>query len=210
MRGTEKSSDLHTRLLALVRGQLRNRQAQEESHAAQEAAKKAAEDAKKIAQFRSLLLLPPSRKHATGVREELVPHPVQNMEGHTVVYPVDDFDLWAVMSQVKGWSLPLGEAPVRGGDVVARAAEEFSVVCGFSAAFGPLLLEHATTKVYGTTFFRNVKQLPPEHLSHMFATYWEREVAPFDSTERFFRLVSNSRRGGIGRVRGSFRWRFRV
>lgn len=205
----KKRTNLQTRLLELVKEQLRNRQVlqqeEEESHAAQETAKAPEEEAEILAApIQPLFRLPPSRKHATGAREERVSHPIQVIEGCTIVYPVNGFDLWTVMGEVEGWSLPLGEAHVRGGDVIARAAEEFSVVCGFSAAFGPLLLEHATAKVYGGIFFRGAHELPLEHLSHLFATYWECEVAPFDSAERFFRLVGNPVRGGIGRVRGSF------
>ena len=83
-----------------------------------------------------------------------------------------------------------------------RAAEEYASVCGFSAAFGPLLFQHATRKVFGKAFSSGVSVLPAEHTAYMFGKFWEKEVSPFDADERFFRLVAggNSDREGMGKV----------
>ena len=90
-----------------------------------------------------------------------------------------------------------------GGD--QRAGEEYAAACGFPAAFGPLLFQRATRKVFGKVFASGVSVLPAQHTAYMFEKFWEKEVAPFDVTERFFRLVTDSDCGdGISKVRGVF------
>eukprot|EP00904_Undaria_pinnatifida_P006401 jgi/Undpi1/2891/HiC_scaffold_14.g06268.m1 len=107
----------------------------------------------------------------------------------------NEFDLWAVMRQLQGLPLPLGQAPVWDGGE-QRAGEEYASACGFPAAFGPLLFQRATRKVFGKVFASGVSVLPAQHTAYMFEKFWEKEVAPFDATERFFRLVTDSDCGG--------------
>eukprot|EP00904_Undaria_pinnatifida_P006390 jgi/Undpi1/2881/HiC_scaffold_14.g06258.m1 len=94
------------------------------------------------------------------------------------------------MRQLQGLPLPLGQAPVWDGGE-QRAGEEYASACGFPAAFGPLLLQRATRKVYGKVFASGVSVLPAQHTAYMFEKFWEKEVAPFDASERFFRLVTD-------------------
>lgn len=186
---------LEDRLLLVATELLGKREADE---ASQEAADKREVEFEK---FRDRLHLPPARKHATVAREELVTYPLQLLDGQALKYSQSDFDLWTLMGQIQGWSLSLGEAPVWGGGL-PRAGEEFAAVCGFTAAFGPLLFKRGVAAVFGK-FFAEANVLPPDHVTHMFKTYWENEVAPFDAAERFYRLVGNARGGGIRRVSGS-------
>ena len=153
----------------------------------------------RMAEIRPRLRLPPSRKHAAVSKEGLVPH---RRQGQLQLKSQREFDVWAVMGQLKGLSLPLGAAPVWEGTGVPRLAEEYAAACGFSAAFGPLLFEHAVAKVLGKEAFssRESGELPAEQVAYVFGKFWEDEIAPFDPSERFFRLVGNSDRGGIVKV----------
>ena len=67
------------------------------------------------------------------------------------------------------------------------------MVCGFSAALGPLLLELALDAMYDRKLVPTVTSLPPMHVTYMFGAYWQDEVARFDAHERFFRMVANPR-----------------
>lgn len=194
--GAEKATkreDIEKMLLEKVMELLGKRQVET---AAQEASER---KAARLAKIRRLLRLPSSRKHATGVPEVLVSHPLQLQEEQMLFYSSEEFGLWELMSQLQGWSLPLGEAPVWDGGN-ARAAEEFAAVCGFSAAFGQLLFRHATILVFGEIFFKGVTALPPEHIAHMFGAFWDKEIASFDAAERFFRLARSASKDYIGKV----------
>eukprot|EP00904_Undaria_pinnatifida_P000137 jgi/Undpi1/10123/HiC_scaffold_28.g12577.m1 len=151
-----------------------------------------------IARRRSMLRLPPARKHhPAGPTENLVPRHFQPLEGQTLRYSQQEFDVWAAMGQLQGWALQLGKAPVWGGGA-PRAAEQYSVACGFSAAFGPLLFEHATGKVFGKGLSSGMGgESPADHIGHILAEFWENEIFPFDAVERLYRLVGGSGRGGI-------------
>ncbi|CBJ32587.1 hypothetical protein Esi_0349_0007 [Ectocarpus siliculosus] len=122
-----------------------------------------------------------------------VPHPLQLVEGKTLMYDPREFDLWPLMVQLQGWSLELGTADVWGGGV-EREAEAFSAACGFSAAFGPIVLKLVTTAVYGRVFAGGVSVLPMDHVVYAFGQYWEKEIGPRDATERFFKLVKEELR----------------
>lgn len=179
------------------------RQRQEQTMAREAAAREEATVRDKEArmdQIRPLLHLPPSRKHVEGKPEELVPYPLQLLEGKMLLYSPKEFNLSELLGHIQGWSLSLGVAPVWDGGV-ARGGEEFAVVCGFSAAFGPLLLDNATETVFGKTFFNGVDTLLPEHVAYMMRTFWKNEVEPHDTAERFFRLVGKGSQGHINRVR---------
>lgn len=135
-----------------------------------------------------------------------VSHPLQVVEGKILLYDPEDFDLWELMTQLRGWSLALGAAPVWGGGN-EREAEVFSAVCGFSAAWGPAVLKRVAVAVYGRVFAGGVSVLSADHVVYAFGRYWDREVAPYDPEERFFRLVkagSNNAfaiNGGLRKVR---------
>lgn len=151
---------------------------------------------------------PPSERDSTHLRHH-VPHPLQLVEGKTLMYDPREFDLWPLMIQLQGWSLELGTADVWGGGI-EREAEAFSAACGFSAAFGPLVLKLITTAVYGRVFAGGVSVLPMDHVVYAFGQFWEKEIGPRDATERFFKLVkigsgnrASSSSGRIGKVRMS-------
>ncbi|CAM9348431.1 unnamed protein product, partial [Laminaria digitata] len=131
-----------------------------------------------------------------------VPHPLLSLQGQPLLCYQRDVDLCSVMGQLKDLPLSLGVAPVWRGSGVPRSAEEFAVACGFSAAFGPLLFEHAVNKVFGKkeAFSSGVGgDFPAEKVDRVCEKFWGDEIAPFDAAERFFRLVGNSdHRGGIG------------
>ncbi|CAM9818571.1 unnamed protein product, partial [Ectocarpus sp. 4 AP-2014] len=134
--------------------------------------------------------------------EHHVPHPLQLVEGKTLMYDPREFDLWPLMIQLQGWSLELGTADVWGGGI-EREAEAFSAACGFSAAFGPIVLKLVTTAVYGRVFAGGVSVLPMDHVVYAFGQYWEKEIGPRDATERFFKLVkigSGTRASSSGRI----------
>ena len=137
------------------------------------------------------LRLPPSRSHVAAAREELLTHPLQLLDGQTLLYRQDEFGLPDLLSQLAGWSLNLGVAPVRDGGL-PRAAEEFAVACGFSAAFGPPLIEVVSIDNSFTT---------PPHEASMWNSNWGREVAPFDAAERFLRLAKGCKGGAARKVR---------
>ena len=137
------------------------------------------------------LRLPPSRSHVAAAREELLTHPLQLLDGQTLLYRQDEVGLPDLLSQLAGWSLNLGVAPVRDGGL-PRAAEEFAVACGFSAAFGPPLVEVVSIDNSFTT---------PPHEASMWIGYWDREVAPFDAAERFLRLAKGCKGGAASKVR---------
>ena len=139
--------------------------------------------------------LPPSRFHVAAAREELVTHPVQVLDGQTFLYRQDEVGLPDLLSQLAGWSLNLGVAPVRDGGL-PRAAEEFAVACGFSAAFGPPLIEVVSNVNSFTT---------PPHEASMWNSYWDREVAPFDAAERFLRLAKGCKGGAASKMREEFK-----
>ena len=104
----------------------------------------------------------------------------------------DNSDMCALMNQLRGVYLSLGNAPVWGGGS-SRPGEEFAVVCGFSAALGLLLLERAPDAVYGRELFPTVTSLPLVHAIYMSRVYWPNEVSPFDAPGRFFRMIANPR-----------------
>ena len=137
------------------------------------------------------LRLPPSRSHVAAAREELLTHPLQLLDGQTLLYRQDEVGLPDLLSQLAGWSLNLGVAPVRDGGL-PRAAEEFAVACGFSAAFGPPLVEVVSIDNSFTT---------PPHEASMWNSYWDREVAPFDAAERLLRLAKRYKGGAASKVR---------
>ena len=137
------------------------------------------------------LRLPPSRFHVAATREELVTHPIQLLDGQTLLYRQDEFGLPDLLSQLAGWSLSLGVAPVRDGGL-PRAAEEFVVACGFSAAFGPPLIEVVSIDNSFTT---------PPHEASMWNSYWDQNIAPFDAAERFLRLAKGCMGGAASKVR---------
>ena len=137
------------------------------------------------------LRLPPSRSHVAAAREELLTHPLQLLDGQTLLYRQDEVGLPDLLSQLAGWSLNLGVAPVQDGGL-PRAAEEFAVACGFSAAFGPPLVEVVSIDNSFTT---------PPHEASMWNSYWDREVAPFDAAERFLRLAKGCKGGAASKVR---------
>ena len=114
----------------------------------------------------------------------------------------DNSDVVALMNQLQGVYISLGNAPVWGGGS-SRPGEEFAVVCGFSAALGPLLLERALDAVYGRKLFPTVTSLPLAHVIYMFRVYWQNEVSPFDAHDRFFRMVANAETGTITKVQFS-------
>ena len=114
----------------------------------------------------------------------------------------DNSDVCALMDQLREVYLSLGNAPVWGGGS-SRPGEEFAVVCGFSAASGPLLLERALDTVYGRELFPTVTSLPLVHVIYMFRVYWQHEVSPFDAHDRFFRMVANPETGTITKVQFS-------
>lgn len=166
------------------------------------------EDAR-LAGIRSSLHLPPARQHTTTAaaaatirsgapsppsepvksnQNNLVTHPLQLVEGKTMMYDPMEFDLWPILTQLQGWTLTLGTAPVWGGGN-QREAEAFSAACGFSAAWGPVVLKLVAISVYGKVFSRGVSVLPTNHVVYAFGKYWEKEIAPYDATERFFRLA---------------------
>ena len=86
---------------------------------------------------------------------------------------------------------------------VFAAGRKFAVVCGFSAALGPLLLERALDAVYGRELFPTVTSLPLVHVIYMFRVYWQNEVSPFDASGRFFRMVANPETGTITKLQFS-------
>ncbi|CAM9747270.1 unnamed protein product, partial [Ectocarpus sp. 8 AP-2014] len=144
---------------------------------------------------------PPSERDPPRL-DHHVPHPLQLVEGKTLMYDPTEFDLWPLMVQLQGWSLELGTADVWGGGV-EREAEAFSAACGFSAAFGPIVLKLVTTAVYGRVFAGGVSVLPMDHVVYAFGQYWEKEIGPRDATERFFKLVkigSGTRASSSGRI----------
>ena len=85
----------------------------------------------------------------------------------------------------------------------SRPGEEFAVVCGFSVALGPLLLERTHDLGYGRKLFRTVTSLPLIHVTCMLLVYWQNEVSPFDAHDRFFRMVANPETGTISKVQFS-------
>ncbi|CAN0222723.1 unnamed protein product, partial [Hapterophycus canaliculatus] len=218
----EEREKLKELLLAKVRQVLKERQEAklvEERQAAKESAER--EEAR-LAEIRSSFRLPPARKHATistgrpSLLESTSPkervslprrccdstsyitYPLQLVEGKLLLFDPGEFKLWPLMSQLQGWSLELGAAPVWGGGN-EREAEAFSVACGFSAAFGPIVLRVVATAVYGKVFASGVSVLPTDHVVYAFGRYWETEMAPCaDVTERFFRLA----RAGSGTAAG--------
>ena len=131
------------------------------------------------------------RSTSEGLEPDLhsyVSHPLQLVEGKTLLYDPRDVSLWPLMVQLQGWSLELGMASVWGGGN-QREAEAFSAACGFSAAWGPMLLKRVATAVYGKVFASGVSVLSTDHVIYAFGQFWDRAIAPFDATERFFRLV---------------------
>ena len=108
----------------------------------------------------------------------------------------------ALLNQLQGVYLSLGKAPIWDGGS-SRPGKEFATICGFSAALGPLLLECALDAVYGKKFFPTVVSLPPMHVMYMYLVYWQRKNAPFDASERFFRMVANPKNGTITTVKFS-------
>ena len=114
----------------------------------------------------------------------------------------DNSDVGALINQLRGVYLSLGKAPIWDGGS-SRPGEEFAVVCGFSAALGPLLLERALDLVYGRKLFRTMTSLPLIHVTYMLLVYWQNEVSPFDAHDRFFRMVANPETGTITKVRFS-------
>ena len=76
------------------------------------------------------------------------------------------------MNQLREVYPSLGNVPVWGGGS-SRPGEKFAVVCGFSAALGPLLLERALDAVYGRELFPTVTSLPLVHVIYMFRVYWQ-------------------------------------
>ena len=56
--------------------------------------------------------MPPSRFHVAAAREEPVTHPVQVLDGQTLLYRQDEFELPELLSQLADWCLNLGVAPV--------------------------------------------------------------------------------------------------
>lgn len=154
-----------------------------------------------------------SRSTSEGCELDLhsyVPHPLQLVEGKTLLYDPKEFGLWPLMVQLRGWSLELGVAPVWvGGN--QREAEAFSAACGFSAAWGPIVLKRVATAVYGKVFASGVSVLPTDHVIYAFGHFWDKAITPFDAAERFFRLVKlgcefpansgGNGGGGIGKVR---------
>ena len=161
----------------------------------------------KLARRRLSFVLPPARQHtipaanaAIGTRipspastseqkKFLVTHPLQLIQGRAVLYDPMEYGLWAVMSQLQGWALALGTAPIlTGGN--QREAEAFSAACGFSAAWGPTVLEIVTTSVYGQPpLSRGSDVLPLDRLLYAIGTYWETDICPYDAAERVFRLL---------------------
>ena len=160
----------------------------------------------RAARRRASFVLPPARQHTFPVANTapgtsipsaastsaqmtfLVTYPLQLVQGKTLLYDPTEFGLWDVMSQLQGWTLALGAAPIwaAGNE---REAEAFSAACGFSAAWGPTVLEVVAKAVYGEPFSRGVTVLPLEHVLYAFGTYWEREISPYDTVERFCRLL---------------------
>ena len=108
------------------------------------------------------------------------------------------------MNQLRGVYLSLGNASIWYGGC-SRPAEEFAVVCGFSAALGPLLSERALDAVYRRKIFPTVASLPLGHVIYMFRVYWENEILPFDESDRFFKMVANPGTGTITKVQFSSR-----
>lgn len=117
------------------------------------------------------------------------PYPLQLVEGKLLLFDPAEFGLWPLMAQLRGWSLELGAAHVWGGGN-EREAEAFSVACGFSVAFGPIVLRVVATAIYGRVSASGVSVLPTHHVVYAFGRYWETEVVPcVDAAERFFRLA---------------------
>ena len=131
---------------------------------------------------------PPSPDPTEASTPSYVSHPLQVVEGRVLLYDPREFNLWELMTQLRGWTLALGAAPVWGG-CNYREAEAFSAVCGFSAALGPIVLKRVATAVYGRAFSVGVSVLSSDHVVYAFGRYWDADVAPHDPTERFFRLV---------------------
>ena len=114
----------------------------------------------------------------------------------------DNSDVGALINQLRGVYLSLGKAPIWDGGS-SRPGEEFAVVCGFSAALGPLLLERALDLVYGRRLFPTVTSLPLIHVTCILLVYWQNGVSPFDAHECFFRMAANPETGTITKVRFS-------
>ena len=131
------------------------------------------------------LQLPPSRFHVAAARKELVTHPLQLLDGQTLLSRQDEFKLSQLLSH---WSVNLGVAPVWDGGL-PRAAEEFAVACGFSAAFDPPLMESVSIENFINT---------PPYVASMWNVY--QEVAPFDAAERFYRLAKGCKGGAASNV----------
>ena len=106
------------------------------------------------------------------------------------------------MNQLREVYPSLGNVPVWGGGS-SQPGEKFAVVCGFSAALGPLLLERALDAVYGRELFPTVTSLPLVHVIYMFRVYWQNEVSPFDASGRFFKMVANPETGTITKLQFS-------
>lgn len=81
------------------------------------------------------------------------------LTGNTSLYRKDDFDHPELLHQVAGCFLNLDVVPVHNGGL-ARAGEDFTVVCGFSAALAPLWIEQTLDAVFGRKYFATVESLP--------------------------------------------------
>ena len=79
-------------------------------------------------------------------------------------------DVCAFLNQLRELFLSLGKAPVWDSGS-SRPGEEFAIICGFSVALGPLLLERAFDAVDDRKFFPTGISLPPIHVTYMYLVY---------------------------------------